>query len=334
VPADFRDDVVQETGLRLFRSWERVRPESQWAFALTIATNIIRDEIRKQGRGERIHSAAAELCTEGDVEHEAMVRLELERVRRALDVLGETQRTLLLAEVGEASTVLATAGSAVKMARMRARKRLRSILDDVSAIVIIKTDRLRRHFDEFDSSIKTAISSVAVHATAAVTIGATAVGPVLSEVRPPVDVQMASMTPSTADGISVRSAVAEMIGVDHERVRDLFRVDAASQVVGPTHGLRKNIVPVRTDGKSVAIGGGEPESIDVERSVGGRAAGDAVHARARARYETPDCDEVVVGAEPNASCKNAGQAYVSAETQHGEESDAVEASTYNQSSDS
>ena len=52
VPAHVIDDLIQETGLRLFRRWETVDHDTIWALTNTIALNLIRDEMRKRKSGD------------------------------------------------------------------------------------------------------------------------------------------------------------------------------------------------------------------------------------------------------------------------------------------
>ena len=157
VPVDLRDDIVQETGLRLFRHWSSVRPESAWAFALTIAINLVRDEMRRCERQD-----PSRLETPGhqrDAEQDALVRIELQRVGDALAAMSARQRSILLAEIGEESHGEAS-GAALKMARMRARKRLRSMLEQASGFVLLGFDRLRRLIGAGDPAISGALSAV------------------------------------------------------------------------------------------------------------------------------------------------------------------------------
>src|SRR5688500_12645238 len=147
IPVDAREDILQDTALRLLRSWDRVRPESVWAFALTIALNIVRDEARKKERRDRTTmERPAAVC---DPEHEALVRLELSRVRAALASMNDRQRSILLSEVGEA-TLVDLSTPALKMARMRARRRLRSLIEGASGYAAFSAGKLRRWIQEVD----------------------------------------------------------------------------------------------------------------------------------------------------------------------------------------
>jgi DNA-directed RNA polymerase specialized sigma24 family protein len=131
VPRAMTEDLVQETGLRLFVIWDRVDPDRDiWPLALTIALNVLRDHIRMQTRRNQIAIPDAQI--DHDTEVIALARVELEQVHAALDQLTAGQRSALLAEIGAAEQPDESASS-LKMLRLRARKRLRTLIDDASA---------------------------------------------------------------------------------------------------------------------------------------------------------------------------------------------------------
>ena len=133
VPAPMVEDLVQETGLRLFEIWHRVDPARDlWPLALTIALNMLRDHIRADTRRQEV--AVPETLTEDDTETAALARVELARVQENLVQLTAAQRSALLAEVG-AGNGSEVSASARKMLRMRARKRLRALMDGASGVV-------------------------------------------------------------------------------------------------------------------------------------------------------------------------------------------------------
>lgn len=136
VPAGRREDLVQETGLRLLRIWDRVdRERGAWPLAATIARNLHRDEAR------RAHPHYVEEVPEtadlSDVERAGLARIELELVNEALRTLSPAQRRALLAEVsgGERAT---------KQQRLRARKALRTAIDRALLGSGVALARLRR----------------------------------------------------------------------------------------------------------------------------------------------------------------------------------------------
>lgn len=125
VPRALHDDIVQETGLRLYGSWERVlEGASVWPFVKTIALNLLRDRARRP-TPEPVEQLP-ERRAQHDVEEASMARLELARVQKALGGLTAGQREALLAEVGVGK---AGRGSAQKMMRSRARQKLTVILE-------------------------------------------------------------------------------------------------------------------------------------------------------------------------------------------------------------
>lgn len=133
VPRAMTEDLVQETGLRLFQIWNRVDPDREiWPLALTIALNVLRDHIRTQSRRTQIAIPDAQL--DYDTEAIALARVELEQVHAALDQLTDGQRSALLAEIGAAERPDESASS-LKMLRLRGRKRLRALIDGASAAV-------------------------------------------------------------------------------------------------------------------------------------------------------------------------------------------------------
>ena len=51
IPHVLIDDLVQETGLRLYERWDAVDPErGAWPLAFTVAMNILKDHLRSEIR--------------------------------------------------------------------------------------------------------------------------------------------------------------------------------------------------------------------------------------------------------------------------------------------
>lgn len=141
VPPHLVDDIVQETGLRLFKMWDEIDAmRSPRGLAFTIASNLLWDE-RNRRASREVVGEVPELSRE-DVERAGMARLELARVKRAMSRLNAQQRAVLLAEIGDATGPSASP-DAVKMMRMRARRRLTALLDSApaGAIVLIRMPR-------------------------------------------------------------------------------------------------------------------------------------------------------------------------------------------------
>ncbi len=137
VPDSQRDDVVQETGLRLYRMWDQVDPAgSPVGLALTIAMNIVRDNARRDSHRTvvEIEPEIPSLC---DVERSGLARLELSRVGRALGELTPAQRSVLLSELDRNEPAPQASAAAIKMLRMRARRNLSAILERAGCGVLV-----------------------------------------------------------------------------------------------------------------------------------------------------------------------------------------------------
>jgi len=95
VPVQDRDDVVQETALRVYRSWANIDPNRPaWPFVITVAVNIWRDIIRERtGRIAECHpSATIEITADQDVERDVLARQELASTVVAMRALAPEQR--------------------------------------------------------------------------------------------------------------------------------------------------------------------------------------------------------------------------------------------------
>lgn len=134
-PAADRDDLVQETALRLYRMWDNVdfeRPIEP--LARQIALNAWRDQWRRRGEREVI-GEVPDRATEVDTERAALARIEVQEVSRALSTLSPTNAKVLRLAASEAEgpSVRGTA-AAVRMARTRARRALLASLKVASAV--------------------------------------------------------------------------------------------------------------------------------------------------------------------------------------------------------
>ena len=133
IPPAMTEDLVQETGLRLFETWDRVDPQRDlWPLALTIALNILRDHLRTEARRNQI--TIPDELIDHDTERVALARVELAQINEALPMLTSAQRSALLAELG-LDIDRSENSSALKMLRMRARRRLRTLIDGASGLV-------------------------------------------------------------------------------------------------------------------------------------------------------------------------------------------------------
>ena len=141
VHAQDRDDLVQETALRLYRVWETLAPEQPvWPFAVTIALNLWRDQMRASVVRQRdvlsanLGDDTSEVAASYDVERTVLARQELAQVGAAIRTLEPEQRRLLL-ENDEVAAVVSPLRAADRMARMRARRQLARVVGRASAAV-------------------------------------------------------------------------------------------------------------------------------------------------------------------------------------------------------
>jgi DNA-directed RNA polymerase specialized sigma24 family protein len=136
VAACDRDDILQETALRLYRAWSSVDPaRGVEPFARTIALNLLRDNARRPGATGEVLGDVPDRPDSGDVvERTTIARLELGHVRRALTRLRPVeQRVLTDAVAAEITGDQSLAPAALRMARMRARRQLVAVLRAASA---------------------------------------------------------------------------------------------------------------------------------------------------------------------------------------------------------
>jgi hypothetical protein len=182
IPEERRDDIVQETGLRLLRSWHKVdaaRP--LWPFTVTIALNLMRDQARRSDWGE-VLTEFPDRQDATDVEHLATKRLELRQAGRALALLKPGQRDVLLAEVEPSMFPATGTPAATKMLRMRARRRLAALMQQVSALGIAVTGPIRRlgrssHLLPYRSSAEALVPAVCGVLCAFAVVGAGSLAP-------------------------------------------------------------------------------------------------------------------------------------------------------------
>ncbi len=166
-PAADRDDLVQETAVRLLGMWDRIdwdRPVA--ALARRIALNVWRDQWRHRGARE-IVGPVPEQHAAGDTERSALARVEVGEVARALADLPATTANVLRLAVVEAEVAPAGAASpALRMARTRARRALAvtmRIASSVAAAVALSWRAIGR-------SGRTSTASLGVLATAALVL--------------------------------------------------------------------------------------------------------------------------------------------------------------------
>ena len=127
---DWAEEVAQETFVRALRQ-DSIVSERSWLFA--VATNLVRDEARKDARRRRhLELLRAEASEEAEPEPEGLSAEQAERAamaRQALDQLAERDRNaLLMKEEGldyhEIAAALELSFGSVGTTLARARKRL------------------------------------------------------------------------------------------------------------------------------------------------------------------------------------------------------------------
>ena len=128
------EDIVQETAFRVFRRWDEIDHErSLKPLSVTIAMNLVRDRARRSKR--EALTDVPESTSSDDVEATALARLELARVGKALNCLSQDQQRLVTYELRAKDAHLPSRSeAAVKMARLRARKKLISAMKTTSVL--------------------------------------------------------------------------------------------------------------------------------------------------------------------------------------------------------
>ncbi len=135
---DWAEEVAQETFLRALRQ-ERLTSERSWLFA--VATNLVRDEARKDERRRRHLQLLAEEHRDDVVEiapSDADRAHERALARRAVDALAEKDRlALLMKEEGlnytEIAEALSLSVGSVGTTLSRARRRLAETYEALQA---------------------------------------------------------------------------------------------------------------------------------------------------------------------------------------------------------
>jgi RNA polymerase sigma-70 factor (ECF subfamily) len=136
---DWAEEVAQETFVRALRQ-ERIVSERSWLYA--VATNLVRDEARKDERRRRHLQLLADEARETEREEPGPSSLERAQeaamARRALDQLAERDRSaLLMREEGldyqEIADALGLSPGSVGTTLARARRRLAEAYEMVQA---------------------------------------------------------------------------------------------------------------------------------------------------------------------------------------------------------
>jgi DNA-directed RNA polymerase specialized sigma24 family protein len=156
------DDLVQETGLRLYGMWGEIdQTRGSWPLASTIALNLVRDRGRRRPIREIASGDVPDTPDLYEVERAGLARVELGRIELALASLSASHRSALLMEVGNGVACAAKDSEAARMLRMRARRRLTAMLEKVSAVVLpLRPSRLNDLIEWVFGSRQVALSTV------------------------------------------------------------------------------------------------------------------------------------------------------------------------------
>ncbi|MDQ3645855.1 MAG: hypothetical protein M3345_02855 [Actinomycetota bacterium] len=145
IPPGDREDIVQETGLRLLCMWDRVDlARGPLPLATTIALNLVRDAARRPC--QEVPGTVPERASFDDVERSGIARVELASVARSLAHMSAGHRAALLAELnGDVRP------RPHKMVRFRARRALKQMLDRRALGAGVGLMRLRRVWETVES---------------------------------------------------------------------------------------------------------------------------------------------------------------------------------------
>jgi RNA polymerase sigma factor (sigma-70 family) len=205
VPAQDRDDLLQETALRLYRVWGNLDPEQPvWPYAVTIALNLWRDTIRSAATHVREVAPVMEFdnADDLDVERTVIARQELASVSAALRALAPEQRRLVL-ETDELTSVVRPLRASERMSRMRVRRELARVVGRASAIAALIWLRRPHRAQAFAAAAFTGALAVTVFSGSPAVSVSTAM-PDIPVISAPVSVPVAAVTRPVA--AHVRSA--------------------------------------------------------------------------------------------------------------------------------
>ena len=292
VPPHLVDDIVQETGLRLFKMWDEIDAmRSPRGLAFTIASNLLWDERNRRAAREVVGDVPEE--SREDVERAGIARLELARVRRAMKSLNPQQRAVLLAEIGDGSGPDASP-DAIKMMRMRARRRLTALLDSAPVGLFVFARMPRRLWKAFRTAPRSAAVQVPALAVVAACTTIAVIG--VPPTQPLIDARIDTV--ASVEVVPTAAAAA---------ARD---VEGTVKTAGPTGRAPSgggSAGAGTTDHRvSVAVGEGTP--VNGEATVG-------VRDGEEFGIQPPDCSVEPSGNEVHVRCSaQAGDKRVEADT--------------------
>lgn len=169
VPAEDRDDIIQETGIRLMKMWSEIDwDRSVWNLSATIATRIWYDDLRRPIRHQLVDEIPDIVSTE-DPERIVIARLELSRVGSALAKLNPRYRSVLVDDLADVSVPNVRAGT-LNVVRLRARRRLSSILGRVLAPIGSLGRRIRIQLDDISRYQARSLDHLNVFSSAGISV--------------------------------------------------------------------------------------------------------------------------------------------------------------------
>jgi len=221
-PVAEREDLVQETALRLYRMWAKIDQErGVEALARKIAMNAWRDQWRRRGERE-VLGDVPEAATGQDTERAALARVEVREVSRALARLRPATAAVLRVAAADAESDVAEGGTpaALRMARCRARRALQASMRVACAAVVFAVAAIRT----LGRPARTGLATGAVATVALVLTLSTTAGPAS---RP----GHLDVWPATAVGQSTvpGATVTKAAGTTNNRVARLAPVAGAKK---------------------------------------------------------------------------------------------------------
>lgn len=217
-PGAERDDLVQETALRLLGMWGSVDPARPVEpLARRIAMNAWRDQWRRLGERE-VLGEVPELAAEVDTERAALARVEVGEVSRALSALpvGTAEVLRLAAAEFEGGGPRVAVTASVRMARTRARRALAACLKVASAVVLAALAGVR--WLTRPVTVATGVGALAAFACMlALAVPGPGAGPALQRESEPLGVAPAAMPQAGTVSQASRASTAAVTAARHAR---------------------------------------------------------------------------------------------------------------------
>ena len=322
------EDIVQETGTRLFVRWSHLdTTTSVMPLALTIARNQVVDHHRKYGKVEPQEMPLQEVLG-FDVEEQAMARMHLAAVYRALRKLNPRYRTLLLAEAGYVG--MSPGGPATRTARSRARHGLKLLMESASDAAWVAVGPIGTAIRRFSVKLKQ-LGGRPEWAT----LGQAAAGAFLFfAALPSLSVSAHTHPPAHSAPDIVAIAVADELSpvTSHSRANgepSLEARDVAQRARGsePSRADRSLLPPLPgSKGHNTGGGGFGLDGFDENGQGSGDFLGERVHWSYRAEYRNPECVRHVINGELDPGCDASPEAEGGASVRHRDREFAVDTS--------